>query len=82
MMTDRIITSGYISIQFSEACEFLLLLNDFSNSLSQISFEPFSTILLNLKKYSKRTKNELFDFIIFDFKKNYICLNYSNTQNI
>ena len=31
----------------------------------------------------KRTKDELFDFIIFDFfKKIYICLNYSNTQNI
>ena len=30
----------------------------------------------------KGTKDELFDFIIFDLKKNYICLNYWNTQNI
>ena len=29
----------------------------------------------------KRTNDESFDFIIFDFKKKiYICLNYSNTQ--
>ena len=30
----------------------------------------------------KRTKDESFDFIIFNLNKNYICLNYSNTQNI
>ena len=31
----------------------------------------------------KKTKDELCDFIIFDFYfYSYICLNYSNTQNI
>ena len=30
----------------------------------------------------KRTKDELFDFFILDLKFFYICLNYSNSQNI
>ena len=30
----------------------------------------------------EKTKDPLFGFIIFDLKKNYICLNYSNTQAI
>ena len=30
----------------------------------------------------QKINNELFVFIIFDLKKNYICLNYSNIRNV
>ena len=30
----------------------------------------------------KRTNDTLLHYIIFDLKKNYVCLNYSNARNI